>query len=38
MSEECCSVNENNDTQETDGTCPYCSGKHKERDEKEYKD
>lgn len=23
---------------ETDGRCPYCSGKRKEREEKEYKD
>lgn len=38
MSEECCLSQENSDMQETDGSCPYCSGKHKERDEKEYKD
>jgi DNA-binding FrmR family transcriptional regulator len=29
----CCEEKE-----ETEGACPYCSGKHKERDESEYKD
>lgn len=27
-----------NQTEESNNTCPYCSGKHKERDEKEFKD
>lgn len=32
MSEKSMNIENNNDS------CPYCSGKHKERDEKEYKD
>ena len=32
MSEDCDSIQENKEN------CPYCSGKHKDRDEKEYKD
>ena len=27
-----------NVAENTDTSCPFCSGKHKERDEKEYKD
>jgi len=26
------------DLEEKENSCPYCSGKHKDRDEKEYKD
>ena len=38
MENECCHEQINADVKQAGGECPYCSGKHKERDDTEKKD